>query len=103
MKGRAPIGTRRVQFTFPAEVAATLGYVALRLGANKSDLLVSLVAEPLEQMRAALFQVPNSLADLTDEEKETLWSGYRAMLDKAIRDAQGVESGLPAGPGVSHD
>lgn len=78
--------TRRVAFTLPAGLAASLGYVALRLGTTKSELLASLISEPLEQMRSVLFAVPTPLNALTPEERAAVFAGYSQMLEKALAD-----------------
>lgn len=94
--------TRRIAITLPVDVAATLSYVALRLGATKSDLLAGLIGEPLEQMRAALFRVPEPLDTLTPDQKEVLWSGYADMLERAMRDAETASAALQGDRGSNH-
>jgi hypothetical protein len=76
---------KRVPISFDQRTAATLSYVALRLGTTKSRLVESFLAEPLEQLRALLFEFPDPLDQLSEEDKAAL----AARLSKSLQ----VEAG----------
>lgn len=93
----------RVAFTLPSDLAKSLSYVSLRLGVTKSDLVSNLLSEPIEQMRAVLFQVPVPLDTLTAEERAAVMSGYADMLDAAAAGAGGLADELRGSGGDVHE
>ena len=86
--------TKRICFTLPTTLLADLGYVALRLGANKSTLVEGLLGEPLAQLRQSLFAVPGRLDQLTPEESQMLMAELAGTLDSALSQATTVREGL---------
>lgn len=79
-----PHQTRRLAFTVPAPLSMDLSYVALRLGVSKSDLVVSLIADPLAKMRSVLFRVPEPLDVLTPEDRDAVLASVASMLADAV-------------------
>jgi hypothetical protein len=53
------------------------------MGASKSDLVASLLAGPLESMRAVLFAFPDPLDRLSEDDK----AKFAQMLGQAISEA----------------
>jgi hypothetical protein len=75
---------RRIALTLPAPLLASLSYVALRMGTNKSDLVATLLSQPVEAMRAALFAFPDPLDRLSEEDKEQLKVALRGMVEAGV-------------------
>lgn len=82
--------TRRVAFTLPAPLVASLGYVALRLGVSKSDLLTSLIEAPVVELRGILFQYAPPLDALPGGDQAALLGDLGRMLQGHLAQARGL-------------
>jgi hypothetical protein len=77
-------GSQRVALTLPSNLVASLSYVALRMGVSKSDLVASLLAQPVDAMRAALFAFPDPLDRLGSGDKAQLFATLRGLIATAV-------------------
>lgn len=96
-----PTPSRRAAFTLPDAFLADLSYVSLRLGIGKSDIVAGFLSEPLAAMRAVLFQFPDPLDRLGDDERAALFAQFSGLVGAAMNDAQQVKAELLSG-GSSH-
>lgn len=93
---------RRVAFTLPSALLADLSYVSLRFGVAKSDIVAGFLAEPLASMRSVLFQFPDPLDRLGEDERAALFSRFSELVGAAVEDGQEVHAELLQGKGASH-
>jgi len=91
---KQPTGNRRVAFTLPSAFLADLSYVSLRLGIPKSDIVAGFLAEPLSAMRSVLFQFPDPLDRLGDDERAALFAQFSGLVGAAVQDGQEVHEEL---------
>lgn len=79
------MSARRLAVTFPEGFAADLAYVALRIGATKSDLLAHVAGPPIAALREVLFRFPEPLGELPPEEREELEAHLGRLLCQAVQ------------------
>lgn len=95
MAKRSP--TPRLALTLSPTTRRDLSYVALRLGANKSQLVDGLLSGPLASLREVLFSVPNPLDQMSADERSALLSRLASTVDSSIKDAVALREGLDGG------
>lgn len=89
--------SRRAAFTLPDAFLADLSYVSLRLGVGKSEIVSGFLTEPLAAMRSVLFQYPDPLDRLGDEERAALFAQFSGLVGAAVDDAHEIQAELLSG------